>query len=163
MLEPPDCDMVTPQDSPVTPQVCNTVTPEEQLCYQSSWTTCTAETLIQKLYLVKWETDCSISLCNAHVITCMVKRSDISWLSIWEFKAKWRQVKRPSPGIKLRTPDLCSYCSATELYDNRTTQSSICTAQVGLKCLSCTPGCHSICAIENSGENTCWNARLMLE
>ena len=41
-------------------------------------------------------------------------------------------------------------CAASALplsYDNRTTtgppQSSICTAQVGLKCLSCTPGSHS--------------------
>ena len=119
MLEPSDCDMVTPRDSPVTPQVCNTVMPEEQLCYQSSWTTCTSEILIQKLCLVKWETDCSISLCNAHVMSCDYmhgKRFDISWLPIWEFKAKWRQVKRLSPGIKLRTPDLCSYCSATELW-----------------------------------------------
>ena len=39
-------------------------------------------------------------------------------------------------------------CDLQLSYDNRTTsQSSICTAQVVLKCFSCTPGSHSVCAV----------------
>ena len=51
-----------------------------------------------------------------------------------------------SPGIKPRAPGLCSQCSATELQqpDNyQPPQSSICTVQVVLKCLSRVPSSHS--------------------
>ena len=50
-------------------------------------------------------------------------------------------MKRPAAaGNRTRTPGLCSQCSATELRqpdNHQPPQSSICTAQVGLKCLSC--------------------------
>ena len=62
-------------------------------------------------------------------------------------RGKWKG--RQPLGIEPRTPGLCSQCSATELRQpdiHQPPQSSICTAQVGLKCLSCTPGSHSVCA-----------------
>ena len=55
------------------------------------------------------------------------------------------------PGIKPRTPGLYSQCSATELRqpdNHQPSQSSICTAQVGLKCLRYTPGSLSVCAVK---------------
>ena len=68
---------------------------------------------------------------------------------IWgENRGKWKG--RQSPGIEPKTPGLCSQCSATELRqsdNHQPSQSSICTAQVGLKCLSWTPGSHSVCAV----------------
>ena len=50
---------------------------------------------------------------------------------------------RQSPRIKPRIPGLCSQCSATELWqpdNHQPPQSSICTAQVGLKWFSRTLG-----------------------
>ena len=58
-------------------------------------------------------------------------------------RGEWKG--RQSPGIKPRTPGLCSQCSTTELQqldNHQPSQSSICTAQVRLKCLSCTPDSH---------------------
>ena len=66
------------------------------------------------------------------------------------YEAKIEKGRQP-PGIEPRTPGLCSLC-ATELrqLDNhQPPQFSICTAQVRLKCLSRTPGGHSVCAVRS--------------
>ena len=58
----------------------------------------------------------------------------------YEAKIEESEKGRQPPGIEPRTPGLCSQCSATELRqpdNHQPPQSSICTAQVGLKCLSC--------------------------
>ena len=55
----------------------------------------------------------------------------------YEAKIEESEKGRQPPGIEPRTPSLCSQCSATELRqpdNHQPPQSSICTAQVGLKC-----------------------------
>ena len=65
-----------------------------------------------------------------------------------EDREKWKG--RQPPEIEPRTLGLCSQCSVSEvrqLDNHQPSQSSVCSAQVELNCLSHTPGSHSVCAV----------------
>ena len=67
----------------------------------------------------------------------------------YEAKIEESEKGRQPSGVEPRTPGWCRQCSATELRqadNHQPPQSSICTAQVVLKCLSRKPGSHSVCA-----------------
>ena len=68
---------------------------------------------------------------------------DVNWI-----RGEWKGWKLL--GVKPRRLT-CAASALPQSYENRTTNNShipsICTAQVGLKCLSCTSDSHSVCAV----------------
>ena len=80
-----------------------------------------------------------------------------SYWNKYILRQKWKWKGQHSPGIKPRRPGhlACAVSALPLNYDNHTTTNPhnprlVCTAQVGLKYLSCTPGSHSVCAIRTS-------------
>ena len=73
---------------------------------------------ILRLASPKW--NCFLRLCPFMVLilcsTCAYKKKNFE-----AKRGRWRGWQ--SPGIKPKTPSLCSHCSATELYGNQTTSS----------------------------------------
>ena len=68
---------------------------------------------------------------------------DVNWI-----RGEWKGWKLL--GVKPRRLT-CAASALPQSYENRTTNNShipsICTAQVGLKCLSCTSDSHSVCTV----------------
>ena len=62
-------------------------------------------------------------------------------------RGKWKG--RQPPGIESRTPASALQLSYDDQSTNQPSQCSTYTAQVGLKCLSLTPGNHSVCAVRS--------------
>ena len=127
-----------PQSSICTAQVglkclsCNTWQPLS-MCRQNSVRGRPENSLHQERTHAEW-------FSRSKCLELFASRWNKQKFRCYEAKIEESEKGRQPPGIEPRTSGLCSQCSATELRqpdNHQPPQSSICTAQVGLKCLSC--------------------------
>ena len=127
-----------PQSSICTAQVglkclsCNTWQPFS-MCRQNSVRGRPENSLHQERTHAEW-------FSRSKCLELFASRWNKQKFRCYEAKIEESEKGRQPPGIEPRTSGLCSQCSATELRqpdNHQPPQSSICTAQVGLKCLSC--------------------------